>query len=134
MREHCSHRASLLVIGILCSFATGLARADMNGGRASPAARYEVERAACLRGQSAQSVDTCLLEAKAARSQAGRRAQQDTPSRLESNKLLRCQTLPDTMRGDCIARMKGDGKVSGSVAEGGILRELVTEIEQAQPD
>lgn len=134
MLKHSSHRALLLIIGVLCSFVTRLAQADMNDGRASPAARYEVERAACLRGQSAQSVDTCLLEAKAVRSQAGRRAQLDTPARLESNKLERCQTLPDPLRGDCIARMKGEGKVSGSVAEGGILRELVTEIEQAQPD
>jgi hypothetical protein len=124
----------LLIIGLLSSLAAGLAQADMNGGRASPAARYEVERAACLRGQSAQHVDTCLREAGATLAQARRGARQDDPSQLEINRLQRCQPLPDPLRRDCIARVQGEGKVTGSVAEGGILRELVTEIEQAETD
>jgi len=129
MRTPHTRRAPLLVIGLLSSLAAGLAQADMNGGRASPAARYEVERAACLRGQSAQHVDTCLREAGAALAQARRGAQQADSAQLEVNRLQRCQPLPDPQRRDCIARMQGEGKVTGSVSEGGILRELVTELE-----
>ena len=45
---------------------------------------------------------------------------------LQSNQLRRCEPLPAGDREDCVARMKGHGTTSGSVAAGGIYRELVT--------
>lgn len=90
--------------------------------------RYRTERATCMNGQSHQSLQTCLREAEAA------------PTRRRSG--LTWTTAPSTMcatrtdaatacrrsciRPACTARMAGAGTVSGSVAAGGIYRELVT--------
>jgi hypothetical protein len=118
-----------MLLMAMAGFSVGIALAD-SGGHASPAARYEAERAACLRGNSPQNVDTCLREAAAARAEAGRSgAQDDDSARWRANQQRRCVPLPDALRRDCIARMQGEGTVSGSVASGGIYRELTTEIE-----
>ena len=45
---------------------------------------------------------------------------------LAENALKRCTPLPEELRRDCEARMRGAGTVSGSVEAGGIYRELVT--------
>jgi hypothetical protein len=129
MHTHPSHPLRHLLLVALAGFGAGIARAD-SGGHAPAAARYEAERAACLRGYSPQSVDTCLREAAAARAEAGRSsAQDDDAARLRANQQRRCEPLPDELRRDCIVRMQGEGTVSGSVAGGGIYRELITEIE-----
>ena len=90
-------------------------------------ARFESERAACLSGQSPQSRDTCLQEARAAYAQARRGgAQPADAAQYDANRVARCEPLPADQRRDCVARMSGAGSTSGSVSEGGILRELVT--------
>ena len=48
------------------------------------------------------------------------------PGRYARNALKRCEPLSEPDRGDCVARMQGGGTTSGSVAGGGIYRELVT--------
>lgn len=91
------------------------------------AARFESERAACLSGQTPQSRDTCLQEARAAYAQARRGgAQPADAAQYDANRVARCEPLPADQRRDCVARMSGAGSTSGSVSEGGILRELVT--------
>lgn len=40
--------------------------------------------------------------------------------------LQRCAPLPEPDRRDCVARIQGQGTKTGSVAAGGIYRELVT--------
>jgi hypothetical protein len=53
---------------------------------------------------------------------------------LLRNALKRCEPLPEQDRKDCLARMQGQGTTSGSVAGGGIYRELVTrEVVVAEP-
>ena len=111
---------------LLGTLAAATAWAGPDNGRASPAARYEVERAMCLRGESSQDQVTCLREAAAAYAQARRGGTSDDPEQFDTNRLLRCQPLPGDQRRDCIARMQGEGTTSGSVASGGIYRELVT--------
>ena len=49
------------------------------------------------------------------------------------NALRRCEPLRDPDRQDCVARIRGEGTTSGSVAEGGIYRELVTREVGAMP-
>jgi hypothetical protein len=88
--------------------------------------RYRTERAACLNGQSHQSLQTCLREAEAARAQALRADLDDGVADYARNASRRCDRLPTELRQDCAARMAGAGTVSGSVATGGIYRELVT--------
>lgn len=89
-------------------------------------ARYEQERAACLNGQSNQDRATCLREAGAAFAQARRGGLDDGRAEYERNQRQRCEPLPDEARQACLARMLGNGSISGSVAAGGIYRELVT--------
>lgn len=48
------------------------------------------------------------------------------PDVLARNALKRCEPLSEPDRTDCVARMQGQGTTSGSVASGGIYRELVT--------
>jgi hypothetical protein len=45
---------------------------------------------------------------------------------LQRYSLMRCEALAGDDRAACVARMNGEGTISGSVAGGGILRELVT--------
>jgi hypothetical protein len=126
---HSLQRSRSLCIAVLTTLCAALAQADMNAGRASAAARYEVDRAICLRGESGQVVSTCLREAAAVLAQAKRGERQEEPGQFEANRQHRCVRLPDEQRRDCIARMQGQGTISGSVAEGGLFRELVTVVE-----
>jgi hypothetical protein len=48
------------------------------------------------------------------------------------NALKRCEPLREPDRQDCVLRTQGQGTTTGSVAAGGIYRELVT-IEVVEP-
>lgn len=88
--------------------------------------RYRTERATCMNGQSHQSLQTCLREAEAAHAQALRADLDDGAVDYVRNANRRCDRLPLELHQACTARMAGAGTVSGSVAAGGIYRELVT--------
>ncbi len=86
----------------------------------------EQDRAACV-SQPAQDQAACLREAAAARQEARRgRLDEGQPAEYEKNRLARCSYLPVADRADCERRMRGEGTTSGSVAGGGIYRELRT--------
>ena len=90
-------------------------------------ARYQQERAMCDSGQSQQDRTTCLREAGAALQEARRGQLSDgSAAQYQRNALVRCDGLPDDQRDACVARMQGQGTTSGSVAAGGIYRELIT--------
>jgi len=92
----------------------------------SAAMRYQQERAVCMSGQSPQDRATCLSEAGAAFAEAKRGRLDDGNTQFELNALKRCAALPEGDRPACAARIQGQGSTSGSVAGGGILREIVT--------
>jgi len=120
-----------LSVVIVAAFAAGAATAGQNGRGgvdADAQARYQQERAACLSGQSGQDRATCLKEAGAALAEARRGTLSEDQSRREMrrNRMDRCNALTGDERSDCIARMRGEGTVEGSVSGGGILREKVT--------
>lgn len=117
------HRVFVIALGVI---GTATMAAGANSERDAIAARYEAERAMCLRGQSAQDRDTCLREAGAAQAQAKRGGQAEDQAALKENRFQRCERLPEKDRPDCVARMEGKGTISGSVESGGIYRELVT--------
>jgi hypothetical protein len=78
---------------------------------------------------------TCLREAGAAYAEAkrGRLSNNVSDAQKRENALLRCREQPPSERLDCERMARGEGKVSGSVAEGAIVRELVTRtVEPAQ--
>lgn len=89
-------------------------------------ARYRSERAVCMSGQSNQDRATCLKEASAARAEAKRNRLDTGSASLEQNARARCVALPADDRTDCERRMRGEGTVSGSERNGGVLREITT--------
>ncbi len=96
------------------------------GVTAAQQARYQQERAACLNGRSNQDRATCLKEAEAAFAEIKRGKLTDDPEANARNARQRCNALPGDDRKACLARIEGQGTTSGSVAGGGILREMVT--------
>ncbi|MDC8773395.1 hypothetical protein [Roseateles albus] len=86
--------------------------------------RYQQEMAACKSAQASQSRADCQREAGAALAEAKRGALVTDPAAYERNAHERCMALPAPERYECIARMRMPA--SGSVAGGGLLRELVT--------
>jgi len=77
--------------------------------------------------------DDCLSDASTARAAREPATVDPDPGRYARNALKRCEPLPQPERGDCLARMQGRGTTTGSVAGGGIYRELVTPEPAAEP-
>lgn len=116
--------ARCLMLLVACSgmAAQAVTKADM----AQAQARYQQERSICLAGQSPQDRSTCLKEAGAALAEARRGSLDTDPTSYRANQQQRCDRLSGDEQLDCLARMRGRGTTQGSVAGGGILRELVT--------
>lgn len=95
------------------------------GAWADAQALYRQDMAACNSGKSSQDLASCRLEARNALAEAKRGGLNDAPGQYQQNALLRCAAQQGDDRTDCEARMRGQGKVEGSVAGGGMLRESV---------
>lgn len=112
---------------LLLAASSGMAaQAVTKADLAQAQARYQQERALCLSGQSHQDRSTCLKEAGAALAAARRGDLDGDPASYTDNQRQRCDRLSGDEQLDCMARMRGRGTTQGSVAGGGILRELVT--------
>lgn len=98
---------------------------------ASPATQTDAKappqraRTACttVRGDAR---DNCLSEASTLAASTRPSRPEENPEQLARNALQRCAPLPEPDRRDCVARIRGQGTTTGSVAAGGIYRELVT--------
>jgi len=92
---------------------------------ADPAARqkYNQDVAFCKSGQSQQDYATCMREAGAALQQSNllHTAPREV---LAQNSEDRCAVQHGDDRVACQARMEGLGKTEGSVAGGGVIREI----------
>lgn len=114
---------------LLAAAAAGAAPASANSAlNDSAQSRYRAERAICLEGRSSQRRETCLKEAGAALAEARRArpgAQQALPDYL-ANALARCERVPAAERADCERLVRGEGSSSGSVAEGAIVRQIIS--------
>ena len=109
----------------LALFISGASLAATAAGNPQDAnARYQAERAACLNGQSNQARATCLREAGAALQESKRGRLSDDQAADQKNALLRCNALPADDRDACQRRIAGEGTTTGSVLDGGVLREL----------
>lgn len=85
----------------------------------------QVERSACLNGQTQQDQATCLREANNA-AQDKSQGKLTTEGPLAANAVKRCEPLASNDRAACEARILGQGSTSGSVAAGGVLRRAET--------
>jgi len=98
---------------------------------ASPATQVDTKvqpqraRTACttVRGDAR---DNCLSEASTLAASTRPSRPEENAEQLARNALQRCKPLPEPDRRDCVARIEGQGTTTGSVAAGGIYRELVT--------
>ena len=91
--------------------------------------RYNQERAHCMSGESSQDRATCLREARAALQEARRnRLQTGAGINLEANATARCNAQPAADRDACVQRIRGSGTTRGSVAGGGLIREVETPV------
>lgn len=84
------------------------------------------EMAACNNGTTQQDRATCMTEVKNAN--AAKRAGQldNAGGQPSANALQRCQALSGDDKVACEARMTGYGETKGSVAGGGVIREIET--------
>lgn len=81
--------------------------------------------AACNDGTSNVDRATCMKEAVAAKGEAQRGKLADVNPTYQQNALQRCDALPPSDKEACRLRILGAGTTSGSVANGGLEREIV---------
>ena len=81
----------------------------------------------CTDGTSNEDRTTCMKEAGAAQAEAKRGQLSSPGSATEQNALQRCEALPGDQQDACRMRIQGAGSVSGSVAGGGVIREVTVQ-------
>jgi hypothetical protein len=116
----------LIVSATLFALSTG----TFAQSRSAIDAAYKDDRAACVDSASLHDRSACLREAGAVRAEAlrGNRMTGPTAEERARNTVQRCQSLPPDNKAICERMARGEGSATGSVAAGGILRELVTEV------
>jgi len=124
--QHQLSRPSWIVLSLLAALAGSSALAAGKSATLDPKVRYQRESAACAGIRVFDDRANCLSEASTRFAGTQPSRADEHPDILTRNSLKRCEPLPDAERKDCVARMQGQGTASGSVAGGGIYRELVT--------
>ena len=120
--------ASFGVAALLASaaMAAQLAAAGTPAGAAlDTSGDYRSEVQTCMLGKTGEDQATCLKEARNAQADRKRGAL-GQGANYQANARARCQSLDGEDRAACDARMMGYGTVSGSVAGGGVIREVET--------
>ncbi len=92
---------------------------------------YQQEVQACRSGKSAQDRETCLEEARNAQAERRRGQLGKEGADYTANAMARCQSMTGDDLKDCRARVLGSGTTSGSVAGGGVLRQVETVVAPA---
>jgi len=122
--SHRTVRLGLVTVAAIVVIAVLPAPARAAAG--TPQSRYRQDVAACGRITARDAHQNCLSEASTTYAMTQPTAAGEQPDQLSRNALRRCEPLPADQRADCVARMKGEGTVSGSVDGGGVLRTLTT--------
>ncbi len=115
---------ALLVLSAAMSASPALAASKTAPSESQ--ARYQRDVAACRMAPQGTDKAACLREAGAVRASKESLSVDIEPGSYARNALKRCEPLSEPDRSDCAARIQGKGTTSGSVAGGGIYRELVT--------
>lgn len=111
--------ALLAMTAATAQIASGTTGIDATGNAQS-------ELAACNSGKTQQDKTTCLTEVKNANA-AKRAGKVDNGSgQFSANALKRCDVLKGEDRTACQARIQGFGNNDGSVASGGVVRQIET--------
>jgi hypothetical protein len=121
-------RKSLVSFGVAALLAVTAATAQVASGTTGidASGSYQQEVQACLSGKTQQDQATCLREARNAQAEKKRGLLDNAGARFEANAAARCDVLTGEDKAACQARMMGFGSTTGSVAGGGLLREVET--------
>ena len=126
-RSNDTRRASMTYFGVAALLAMTAATAQVatepTGIDASGNFQSEVQ--ACNTGRTQQDRDTCLREARNARADKQRGVLANSGS-AQANAMARCEPLAGEDKAACQARVMGYGDTTGSVAGGGVLRQVET--------
>lgn len=118
---------ALLALGAATAqvaIAAGTGMSSMNSTGIDNSGNYQSEVQACLSGRTQQDQATCLKEARNARADK-QRGVLDTAGDLQANAVARCDVFTTSDdKTACQSRVMGMGSTEGSVAGGGMLREL----------
>lgn len=119
-------RKSLVSFGVAALLAVGAATAQVATTGIDASGSFQSEVQACLSGSTQQSRDDCMKEARNANADK-QRGHLETYGNHESHAMSRCEVHQGGEdRAACRARIMGMGSVEGSVAAGGLLREVET--------
>ena len=111
--------ALLAVTAATAQVATGTTGIDASGS-------YRQEVNACMTGKTQQDQATCLREARNAQADKKRGVLDNSNAQFDANAKARCDVLTGEEKAACDARLMGYGSTTGSVAAGGVLREVET--------
>jgi hypothetical protein len=120
--------AALLAVGAATAqVATTSSDASFPGTASIDASgSYRSEMQACATGHTQQDRDTCMKEARNAAAEKNR-GRLETYGMNEQHAMARCDVhSTGEDRAACQARVMGMGSVDGSVAGGGLIREVET--------
>jgi hypothetical protein len=121
-------RKALASYGVAALFAMTAATAQVATGTTGidASGNYQHEVNACMTGRTQQDQATCLREARNAQADKQRGVLDNAGAQFQANAAARCDALAGEDKAACQARMMGYGDTSGSVAGGGVLREVET--------
>lgn len=124
-------RQSLAYFGVTALLAVTAATAQVATGVAGTtgidaSGIYQQEVQACMTGRTQQDRETCLREARNAQADKKRGLLDNAGAQFQANAVARCEVLAGEDKAACQARVMGYGNTSGSVAGGGLLREVET--------
>jgi hypothetical protein len=124
-------RQSLAYFGVTALLAVTAATAQVATGAAGTtgidaSGIYQQEVQACMTGRTQQDRETCLREARNAQADKKRGVLENAGAQFQANAAARCDVLSGEEKAACQARIMGYGNTSGSVAGGGLLREVET--------
>jgi hypothetical protein len=113
---------STLAIAVSVAWLPGMASAQ------PPQRVDQRDLVACRAASATQSEADCLYEARSVRrdATAGKAPPPVSAQVLAANALSRCQVQPVNEREACVRMVQGMGTREGSVAEGGLVTEIVT--------
>jgi hypothetical protein len=134
--ESSHSRKSLVSFGVAALLAVTAATAQVATGTTGidASGSYQQEVNACLTGKTQQDQATCLREARNAQADKKRGVLDNAGAQFDANATSRCNVMSGEDKAACQARVMGYGNTSGSVAAGGVLREVETVVMPAGSD
>lgn len=121
-------RKGVAFIGLSALLAVGAASAQVASGTTGidASGSTQREKAACHNGMTQQDFVTCMREANNAAAAKRSGKLDNSGGQFEANALKRCDVLQGNDKIACEARIMGYGSTSGSVAGGGVVRQIET--------